>query len=76
MTVHQDVICQEVTDQTNDLLGGRLNSLNYAPVQQQNNGNDCGIFTFAFACYLLNGRDPRQVTFDPSRMRLRLATFG
>ncbi|PFX14271.1 hypothetical protein AWC38_SpisGene21582 [Stylophora pistillata] len=51
---------QEVVDQTNDLLGGRLNSLNYAPVQQQNNGNDCGIFAIAFACFLANGGDPRQ----------------
>ena len=72
-SLYQDVICQEVADQTNDLLGGRLNSLNYAPVQQQNNGNDCGIFAIAFACYLVNGRDPRQVTFDPSRMRSHLA---
>lgn len=65
-SLYQDVICQEVVDQTNGLLGGRLNSLNYAPVQQQNNGNDCGILAIAFACYLVNGRDPRQVTFDPS----------
>ena len=72
-SLYQDVICQEVTDQTNDLLGGHLNSLNYAPVQQQNNGNDCAIFAIAFACYLVNGRDPRQVTFDRSRMRSHLA---
>ena len=43
-SLYQDVICQEVADQTNDPLDGRLNSLNYAPVQQQNNGNDCGLF--------------------------------
>ena len=49
MSLYQDVICQEVADQTNDLLGARLNSLNYAPVQQQNNGYDCGIFAIAFA---------------------------
>ena len=72
-SLYQDVICQEVADQTKDLLGGRLNSLIYVPVQQQNNGNDCGIFAIAFACYLVNGKDPRQVTFDPSRMRSHLA---
>lgn len=38
---------------TNDLLGGRLNSLNYAPVQQQNNGNDCGILSLHFPPILL-----------------------
>lgn len=72
-SLYQDVICQEVVDQTNDVLGGRLNSLDYVSVQQQNNGNDCGIFAIAFACYLANGRDPRQVTFDPSRMCPHLA---
>ena len=64
-SLYQDVICQEVVDQTNDPLDGRLNSLNYAPVQQQNNGNDCGIFNIAFSCYLVNGKEPWQVTFDP-----------
>ncbi|KAK2565731.1 hypothetical protein P5673_010909 [Acropora cervicornis] len=36
-SLYHDVTCQEMVDQTNDPLDGRLNSLNYAPVQQQNN---------------------------------------
>jgi len=57
-SLYQDIICQEMADQMNDVLGGRLNSLNYAPVQQQNNGNDCGIFAIAFAFHLGNGKEP------------------
>lgn len=62
-----------MADQTNDLLIGRFNSLNYAPVQKQNNGNGYVISAIAFACYLVNGRDPRKVTFDLSRMLSHLA---
>lgn len=53
-SLYQDVICQEVADQMNDLLAGR-----HAPVQEQKqNSNDFGIFAIAFACHLGNGKDP------------------
>jgi hypothetical protein len=71
-SLFQDVICQEIEDQTNDLLGDRLDAQNYVPVQQQNNGSDCGVFAIAFATSLALGTDPRYITFDVPRMRPHL----
>ncbi len=64
-----DIISEEVEDQTNDLLGGSLVGLNFVPVQQQSNGSDCGVLAIAFATSLALETDPRQVTFDVNGMR-------
>ena len=72
-SLFHDVISQEVEDQTNDLLGGNLVSLDFVPVQQQTNDSDCGVFAIAFAVSLALGTDPMHVTFDIHRMRLHLA---
>ena len=69
-----DIISDEVEDQTNHLLGGSLVGLNFAPVQQQTNGSDCGVFAIAFATCLVLESDPRQVTFDVNGIRHRLAS--
>ena len=42
-SLYHDVISQEIEEQTNDLLGGVLISLDFVPVQQQSNGSDCGV---------------------------------
>ena len=73
-SLYHDAICQEVEDQTNDLLGGRLVSLQFVSVQQQTNGCDCGIFAIAFATCLALGTNPSNVTFDIQRMRSHLVT--
>ena len=44
-----------------------------APVQQQTNDSDCGVFAIAFPVSLALGTDPMHVTFDIRRMRLHLA---
>jgi len=49
---HDSVIIQEVEEQTNDLLGGRLIALDPKPVQQQKNGSDWGFCSCI--CYLLS----------------------
>ena len=72
-SLFHDVISQEIEDQTNDLLGGNLVSLEFVPVQQQTNDSDCGVFAIAFAVSLALGTDPMHVTFDIQRMRLHLA---
>lgn len=72
-SLFHDVISQEIEDQTNDLLGGDLVSLEFVPVQQQTNDSDCGVFAIAFAVSLALGTDPMHVTFDVQRMRLHLA---
>ena len=73
-SLYHDAISQEVEDQTNDLLGGRLASLQFVSVQQQTNGSDCGVFAIAIAiatCLAL-GTNPSHVTFDIQRMRSHL----
>lgn len=71
-SLYHDAITQEIEDQTKDLLGGHLTSLSYLPVQQQNNGSDCGVFSIAFATCLALGSDPSHTTFDIPRMRPHL----
>jgi len=39
------------------------------PVQQQNNGVDCGVFAIAFATALAHGVDPCTIAFDTNKMR-------
>ena len=72
-SLYNDAITQEIEQQTNDLLGGRLLSLVPASVQQQSNGSDCGIFAIAFAACLVFGIDPSHVNFDVPTMRPHLA---
>ena len=71
---HDSVIIQEVQEQTNDLLGGRLIALDPKPVQQQTNGSGCGVFAVAFATCLVFGVDPTFINFDIQSMRPHLAT--
>ena len=42
-SLFDDVISREIEDQTNDLLGGNLVSLEFVPVQQQTNDSDSGV---------------------------------
>lgn len=72
-SLYNDVILTEVKEQTQDLLGGRLENLTYVPTQQQNNGSDCGIFAVAIATCLTLGMSPTHVTFDIPKMRTHLA---
>ena len=71
-SLYHDVISQEIEEQTNDLLGGGLISLDFVPVQQQSNGSDCGVFSIAFATCLVFATNPSFVTFDVVRMRSHL----
>ena len=73
-SLYDDAISQEIEQQTNDMLGGRLVSLVPASVQQQSNGSNCGIFAIAFAACLAFGEDPSHVNFHVPRMRPHLAT--
>ncbi|XP_019636874.1 PREDICTED: uncharacterized protein LOC109479362 [Branchiostoma belcheri] len=71
-SLYHDAVSQEVEEQTDDLLGGNLVSIDYVPVQQQTNSSDCGVFSVAFAVCLVFANDPRHVTFDVPRMRPHL----
>lgn len=71
-SLYHDAISQEVEDQTNDLLGGRLASLQFVSVPQQTNGSDCGVFAIAIATCLAFGTNPSHVTFDIQGMHSHL----
>ena len=71
-SLYHDVISQEIEEQTNDLLGGVLISVDFVPVQQQSNGSDCGVFSIAFATCLPFATNPSFITFDVARMRSHL----
>lgn len=71
-SLYHDAISQEVEDQTNDLLGGTLASLQFVSVQQQTNGSDCRVFAIAFTTCLALGTNPTHVTFDIQGMRSHL----
>ena len=42
------------------------------PVQQQNNGCDCGVFAIVYATYLVYTKDPLTAEYDIQKMRLHL----
>ena len=71
-SLYDSVLRQEIEEQANDLLGGRLEALNPMPVQQQRNGSDCGVFAIAFSTCLVFGEDPTFVNFDMLKMRPHL----
>ena len=72
VSLYHDVISQEIEDQTNDLFGRGLISLDFVPVQQQSNGSDCGVFSIAFASCLAFATNPSFITFDVARMHSHL----
>ena len=43
------------------------------PVQQQEGGVDCGVYSIAFAFHLLHGDNVRKLSFDQPKMRQHLA---
>ena len=47
-------------------------TIDIKPVQQQTNGQDCGVFAVAFATSLPNGEDPTNVTYDVQQLRPHL----
>ena len=71
-SLSNSVISQEITQLVENLLGPRYKGINQLPVQQQQNGSDCGVFAIAFATCLVYGRNPSQAHFDIPRMRPHL----
>ena len=71
-SLFNDIVLQEVEDQTKDLLADNYVGLNYEPVQQHCNGSDCGVYSIAFATCLVCGSDPKYVIFDVPTMRPHL----
>ena len=47
-------------------------SLEYADMQYQTGGNDCGLFALATTCALCHGHDPSTLIFEQKSMRSHL----
>ena len=64
-----DVICDDIEQQAQDLLGDEFRKLSVVPVHQQLNGSDCGVFSIAFATSLVFMDDPKIMQYDIPKMR-------
>ncbi|XP_031565267.1 uncharacterized protein LOC116300529 [Actinia tenebrosa] len=51
-------ISQEIIEFTKNLLGPNFKNITHIPVQQQQNGSDCGVFAIAYATCLAYGKTP------------------
>lgn len=71
-SLFHEVIRQKVEDQAKDLLADSFVNLINVPVQQQNNGSDCGVFAIAIATSLAYGSNPKHITYDIAKMRPHL----
>ena len=71
-SLYNNIIATEVEEQVKSLLGGKESKIIVAPVQQQGNGSDCGVFAIAFATCLVHLVDPVTVDFDIPKMRPHL----
>ena len=71
-SLYHDIISDEVTEQTKSLPGDEFEKLVVIPVQQQNNGCDCGVFAIAYATCLVHKKDPLTAEFDIPKMRPNL----
>ena len=69
-SLYHGIIYSEVEDQVIHLVGqANFTGIQVIPVQQQQNGSDCGVFAAAFATCSAYGIPPQTVQFDICKMR-------
>ena len=64
--------CQKIQLRISDAEIQLIEKLVVVPVQQQNNGCDCGVFATAYATSLVYTKDPLTAEFDIPKMRPNL----
>lgn len=72
-SLSHDIIEREVKEQVESSMADSNVEITSMPVQQQQNGSDCGIFAIAFSTCIVFYLDPRDMTFDIPRMRPHLS---
>lgn len=72
-SLSHDIIEREVKEQVESSMADSNVEITSMPVQQQQNGSDCGIFAIAFSTCIVFDLDPRDMTFDIPRMRPHLS---
>ena len=72
-SLSHDIIEREVKEQVESSMADSNVEITSMPVQQQQNGSDCGIFAIAFSTCIIFYLDPRDMTFDIPRMRPHLS---
>eukprot|EP00794_Sanderia_malayensis_P010417 gene10417-11507_t len=72
-SLYNHVVSDEIEEQIKNLIGADIyQGINVVPVQQQENGYDCGVFAIAFATCLVNYIPPETVEFDVAQLRQHL----
>eukprot|EP00794_Sanderia_malayensis_P002558 gene2558-2954_t len=72
-SLYSHVVSDEIEEQIKNLIGADIyQGINVVPVQQQENGYDCGVFAIAFATCLVNYIPPETVEFDVAQLRQHL----
>ena len=67
-SLYHNIIEEEVEAQVVDLVGEEhLKGIAVVSVQQQPNGDDCGVFASAFATCLVHYQTPETLQFDRSK---------
>ena len=72
-SLFNSVINEDIEEQCKNLLGGDFQKLSVVPVQQQNNGSDCGVFSIAYATSLVFKEAPETIQYDIAEMRTHLS---
>ena len=54
-------------------MANQFTGINIVPVQQQENGNDCGVFSIAFTSCIVYSKNPSTVQFDVPQIRPHLS---
>ena len=68
MTVNVSLLQEQIAVIYKEAANGNTLTVNAIPVQQQAGGEDCGLFSIAFAYHAALGEDLMGITFEQSKM--------
>ena len=71
-SLFNNVINDNIGQQTRSLLGEEFKKMTIMPVQQQKKASDCGVFAIAYATSLVYEEAPETVMYDNTKMRPHL----
>eukprot|EP00112_Aurelia_sp_Birch-Aquarium-sp1_P001202 Seg1123.4 transcript_id=Seg1123.4/GoldUCD/mRNA.D3Y31 product="hypothetical protein" protein_id=Seg1123.4/GoldUCD/D3Y31 len=72
-SLFNSVINEDIEEQCKNLLGDDFQKLSVVPVQQQNNGSDCGVFSIAYATSLVFKVATERIQYNIAEMRSHLS---
>ena len=72
-SLFNSVINEDIEEQCKHLIGDDFQTLPVVPVQQQNNGSDCGVFSIAYATSLVFKEATEGIQYNITKMRSHLS---